>query len=193
MSENDLIVFDTETTGIPDWKQPSHYDIQPHLVEIAAVRVNPESRHIEQKLELMVSPDGWTIPDEVAEIHGITTEKALENGLPEKDVLDMFLDFWAGRKRIAFNTTFDNRIIRIATKRFSDKPTIAMWKGGEYECAMYGSRRVMGGKIPSLAEAYRYFIGGELDDAHTAMGDVLATVEIYFKMKDAMNGALLDQ
>jgi len=184
---SDLIIFDTETTGIPVWKEPSGGENQPHIVELAACRVDPESREVKDKLELIVQPDGWEIPKEVSDIHGITTEMAMENGLPEADVLRFFLEFWDGRKRIAYNTTFDNRIIRIATKRFSDEAGIAMWKGGEYECAMIGSRRVIGGKTPKLSEAYQHFMGKEIEDAHSAMGDVLATIDVYFEMKAAMS------
>jgi len=181
----EIIVFDTETTGIPDWKTPSGGDNQPHIVELAACRVNVEDRRVIDDFQFIVEPDGWEIPQEVADIHGITTERALEAGIPEAMVLEKFLAFWGGRKRVAYNTTFDNRIIRIATKRFGDELTIASWKGGEYECAMLGSRRVMGGKQPKLSEAYQYFMGREIEDAHSAMGDVLATIDVYFAMKDA--------
>ena len=185
MSELDLMIFDTETTGIPIWKEPSGGDNQPHIVEVAAVIVNPFTEEVKGELELIVAPDGWEIPDEVAAIHGLTTELATENGLPETEVLQLFLDFWGGRKRIAFNTTFDNRIVRIATKRFCDGDTIDFWKAGSYECAMIGSRKVMGGKQPKLSEAYEYFTGKPLEEAHSAMADVKATIEVYFKMKAA--------
>ena len=184
MSGLDLFFFDTETTGIPEWKKPSGDDCQPHIVEVAAVRICPFTREVRGELELIVRPDGWEIPEELAAIHGIDQETALEEGQYEPEVLHQFLRMWDGLKRVAFNTTFDNRIIRIATKRFCDD-MVDRWKEGEYECAMIGSRKVMGGKTPKLSEAYEHFMGKPLEEAHSAMADVKATIDIYFAMKEA--------
>lgn len=185
----ELVFFDTETTGIPVWNEPSGGDNQPHIVQLAAALVDPSSREVKDLIDLIVAPDGWEIPDSVAEIHGITAEIATEKGVPEAEALETFLNFWGGRKRIAFNTTFDNRIIRIATKRYSSAETVDHWKAGEYECAMIGSQRVIGGKYPKLAEAYQYFTSKTLEGAHSALVDVMATIELYFMMKDRTGGA----
>lgn len=180
---SELIFFDTETTGIPDWKIQSDDEKQPHIVQLAAVQVDEESKEIIQSINLIIRPDGWEIPKETIDIHGITNEQALKVGIPEKDVLEIFLNLWHGNKRIAFNTTFDNRIIRIATKRYSDEQMIEMWKSGDYECAMIKSRKVMGGKNPKLTAAYKHFTGKDLEDAHSAIADTLACMEIYFAIE----------
>jgi DNA polymerase-3 subunit epsilon len=181
---SNLIFLDTETTGLPNWKTPSGGDDQPHIVQLAALHVDSESRQIIQSIDLIVKPDGWEIPQETIEIHGITNEHALEVGLPEKDVLEIFLSLWHGNKRVAYNTTFDNRIIRIATKRYSDEQMIEYWKEGDYECAMIMSKKAMSVKSVKLIEAYKHFTGSELQDAHSAMADTKACMEVYFAIKD---------
>ncbi len=185
----DIIVFDLETSGIPDWKTPSGGDHQPHIVQLAAARVNVETREVADFMDVLVKPDGWEITEELTAIHGITHERALEEGEPEEEVLDKFLGFWGGRKRVAYNTTFDNRIIRIATKRFSSDQIIDDWKAGEYECAMIGSRKVMGGRNPKLEVAYKHFTGKEMEGAHNAAFDVHATIQVYFAMKEHLPDA----
>lgn len=184
-----LLGFDTETTGLPNWKTPSGGDDQPHIVSLAAVLVDEETREVAQSIDLIVKPEGWIIPDETIEIHGITNEMAHDIGIPEHIVLGIFLSMWQGRKRIAFNTTFDNRIIRIATKRYSSEPMIDSWKEGEYECAMAASRKVMGGKNPKLEAAYEYFTGNKLEGAHNAMVDTKACMEVYFAAKEKLLAA----
>lgn len=180
---NLVIVFDTETTGIPDWKAESDAEHQPHIVQLAAHLVDVDTREIKQSMNVIVKPDGWVIPQETIEVHGITNEQALTEGIPEAEALQMFLAMWNGCKRIAFNTTFDNRIIRIATKRYSDEETINTWKDGEYECAMQLSRKILGGKNPTLTDAHEHFTGNVLEGAHSALADTNACMEVYFAAK----------
>ena len=35
-----LLMFDTETTGLPLWKDPSDHPDQPHLVQLALVALH---------------------------------------------------------------------------------------------------------------------------------------------------------
>jgi len=181
---SELIFFDTETTGLPNWKTPSGGEDQPHIVQLAAVQVDVETKKIIQSIDLIVRPDGWEIPQETIDIHGITNEMAMDVGIPESDVLAIFLQLWRGRKRIAYNTTFDNRIIRIATKRYADEAVIDAWKGGDYKCAMIASKKAMGVKSVKLVDAYKHFIGEDLEDAHSAMADTLACMSVYYAIED---------
>lgn len=180
---NLAIFFDTETTGLPDWKSPSEAEHQPHLVQLAANVVNLDTQEIIESMDVIIKPDGWVIPQETIDVHGITNERALAEGVSEKEALMNFLRMWDGRARIAFNTTFDNRIIRIATKRYCDESIIDAWHDGEYACAMMLSRKIIGGKNPTLQAAFKHFTGKELEGAHTALADTNACMEVYFAAK----------
>lgn len=192
-----FIVFDTETTGLPDWKSPSGAEHQPHLVQLAAHQVDSESRKVIQSIDVIIKPDGWTIPDEVAEIHGITTEYAHDLGISEKLALEMFLDLWGGRKQLAHNTTFDRRIIRIGTKRYFSEAVQDEWHECGYECTGLLSKPIMqmepkgryGYKMPKLSEAYEHFTGKELENAHTAIADVNACLDVYWGIQDHLASA----
>jgi len=88
---NQLIaIYDTETTGLPRFKDPSDDPRQPHLVDLCILLYTPQGELVDS-FEAMIRPDGWVIPDEVAAIHGITTEMALEHGIPEMEALGGFL------------------------------------------------------------------------------------------------------
>ena len=187
-----VIFFDTETTGIPSYKEPSEAPHQPHIVQLAAHQYDLKSRKILQSMDVIVRPDGWEIPQVCTDVHGITTAHAAAVGIPEKLAVAMFLDLWGGRTRIAHNTTFDNRIIRIATKRFFGEEIINAWHEGEYECTGLLSKPIMqmlpknryGFKMPKLSEAYSYFTGKELQNAHQAIADVNACLDIYLAIKN---------
>lgn len=183
------LFFDSETTGIPDFKAPSESEHQPHIVQLAALLVDLDTEQTIQSMDVIIKPDGWTITQELTDIHGISHEHALNVGVPEKLAVDMFLQLWNRRPRMAFNSTFDNRIIRIALKRYFGTDMVDKWHNGsqgvEWQCQMIAARKIMGGKQPTLAEAYKHFAGKELENAHSAMADAKACMVIYFAIKNA--------
>lgn len=186
-----LLPFDAETTGLIEYKKPSGSDFQPHIVQLAAALIDEDTRELQQSMNVIVKPDGWGISQEVIDIHGITYEQAMDVGIPEKMALEMFLELWAKcRQRIAFNTTYDNRIIRIAIKRYLDEQTADRFHEGshgtEWYCTMIHARKVMGGKQPKLEEACKYF-DIELQNAHQAWADMQACMDVYWGIQDHNN------
>ena len=185
-----LLPFDTETTGFPDWKAPSEAEHQPHLVQLAAILTNSDRAYSEH-MDVIVRPDGWTIPADTVDIHSITMERAMDEGIPEDVALDMFISMYRKADlRIAHNSTFDNRIIRIALKRHRpDLIPDEEWKDKKrYYCTLMNARKIMKGKdCHTLPEAYRHFMGCEMERQHDAMYDARACMEIYFKMTESAN------
>ena len=178
-----ILPFDTETTGIPDWPARSNSPHQPHIVQLAAVLVDTSGAYINESMNVIVRPDGWEIPQDMIDIHGITLEKAMDEGIAEADALEQFMCLYRRTDwRIAHNTTFDNRMIRIAMKRYDpDGVSDADWKDKtKYYCTLQNSKKIMGGKDGhTLAECYLHFTGKVLEGAHDAMVDTRACLEIY--------------
>jgi len=185
-----LVTFlDAETTGLPEWKKPSGSDAQPHIVQLAAVVCDLNSKKILQSMDVIIKPDGYTIPTETSDIHGITNELANDVGVPEVQALYMFLALCGDSLRVSHNRTFDKRIIRIATKRFCNDEIINKWhEKDNFDCTMLMSKPIMemepkgrfGFKNPKLIEAYKFFTGKDLVDAHSAMADTMACMDVYW-------------
>ena len=55
-----ILVFDTETTGLPDFKKRSSDPSQPHLVQLALVQYNADGEETEHH-SVIIKPDGWQI------------------------------------------------------------------------------------------------------------------------------------
>ena len=204
---NLAIFYDTETTGLPDFKAPSESAHQPHIVQLAALLVDMDTRETIQSMDVIVRPNGWTIPDEVAAVHGITTEHAKAVGIPERLAVEMFMELWNNRNRVAHNEQFDARILRIALMRHqgnifhspSGKSVPDIWKEGRAECTARMATPICAlpptdkmkavgrfhHKTPNLGEAYRHFTGNDIQNAHSAMADVLACRDVYFAIKGA--------
>lgn len=193
MTQN-INVFDFETTGIPDWKQPSEAGHQPHIVEVAALLCDAEGNIID-RYQAIVRPNGWEISPDMTAIHGISQEQAMDEGIPEIEALDGFLAIHARATiRAAHNATFDDRIARIAIARYHGKDLADAFKDStEKFCTCYSARGKVdgiGNKLPTLAEAYKHFTGEDLVEAHRAMPDALACARVYFALQGVAMPAL---
>jgi DNA polymerase-3 subunit epsilon len=195
------LFFDSETTGLPLFNEPSEDPRQPHLVQLAALLVDLDSRKTLASIDLTIAPDGWDIPEEVTKIHGITMAHALAVGIHESLALQVFFELWRSCDvRVAHNESFDARIMRIACHRYGDQhkiPTPDEWKAGRAECTQALATPIL--KLPptdkmraagrnhhksaNLREAYSHFMGRELVDAHSAMADAQACMHVYFALK----------
>lgn len=192
-----LTPYDTETTGLPLFKEPSDDPRQPHLVDICILAYDANGALVDS-FEAMVRPDGWVIPNEVAVIHGITTEMAMDMGIPEAEALDGFMAIHdrAGL-RIAHNINFDDRIMRIALSRYRGKQAADDFKQTPGYCTCQTSKNIVkcpptakmiaAGlgrqfKQPTVAEALLHFTGEELVGGHRARPDTEACARIYFAM-----------
>ncbi|MEX5343057.1 3'-5' exonuclease [Pseudomonas sp. I2] len=199
-----ICVFDTETTGLPAFKQPSDHPDQPHIVDICALLYTPEGELVDS-FEAMVRPDGWSIPNEVSVIHGITNELALEHGIAEAAAIEGFLDIWnrAGL-RVAHNVSFDDRIMRIGFKRFQDAWVAESYREAAKFCTcqattnivqcpptekMIASGRGHLFKQPTVAEALKFFTGEDLVGGHRARPDAEACARVYFKLQTYQSAA----
>lgn len=192
------VFYDSETQGLPLFNEPSEHPDQPHIVQLGACLVDMDTRKIVSTLDVIIRPEGWVIPEEVSAIHGITTEMALDVGVPESLAVEMLLDMIGSRTRVGHNEQFDARIVRIACKRFFTEDVAEQWKGGAAECTAAMSSPILAlpptdkmkragftkHKTPKLSEAYQHFTGRELENAHSALGDVHACIAVYFGVKD---------
>jgi DNA polymerase-3 subunit epsilon len=187
--------YDFETTGLPLFKEPSEDPRQPHIVQAAGILVDLADKKIVASLDLTCKPDGWEIPDEVAAIHGITTAKAMECGISESLVVSALHEMSkAATVRVGHNESFDARIMRIALMRHSTAEVADQWKEGVAHCTASLSTEIVQCpptekmlavgrkhfKKPTLTEAYKHFTGKDLENAHSAMADAVACMEIYF-------------
>lgn len=187
-----IITFDTETTGLPEWKRPSNDQCQPHLVELAALLYRP-SGELADSFSAIIRPDGWLVTPEITAVHGITHEQAMDTGIAEADALEAFLALYAqAGVRVAHNLNFDDRILRIALIRHCGYEAADRYKDAtERFCTANRSRATVGlKKVPTLGEAYQHFTGEELNEAHRALPDATACARIYFALQGAISPTL---
>ncbi|MFM9922717.1 3'-5' exonuclease [Variovorax sp. H27-G14] len=189
------LFYDSETTGLPLFKEPSEHPDQPHIVQLGAILVDLETRRVLSTLDVIVKPEGWEIPAEVTAIHGISTDLATAVGVPEAEAVGMLVAMWQRAQcRIGHNETFDARIVRIALMRHFPGALADEWKEGAAQCTQkiatpilklpptekMVAARMRGPKSANLGEAYAHFMGKPLEGAHSAIVDVRACMDVFF-------------
>lgn len=190
-----ILFFDSETTGIPRWDLPADHEDQPRIVDLAGVLCDDAGKEI-ARFESIVTPDGWTVHEGAARVHGITTEIALKEGRPIAEVLDGFdaLVAQAGLL-VAFNLRFDDKLLRGERRRlerpdgFGTVPVFCAMKGATPLCKIPPTKKMTSAgfakfKTPRLSEAVKILLERDHDGAHRAMADTLATRDLYFACRE---------
>ena len=179
----DVCFFDCETTGVPakGLKWDADFEQFPHVVQLAWSLGDKEKSYI-------IKPDNYEIPPETTAIHGITTERAIAEGVPFAEVVDEFLaDANAAPLVCAHNIYFDSSMLKANVLRYcgreyydahvedalhKGKRIDTMMKTIKFVGALYSNGRP--GKYPKLEELYSKLFPGETFPAHDALQDVKA-------------------
>ncbi len=181
------IIVDTEGTGLMDYKAPADAAGQPRMAELSLVFADAELE-IQREYTAIIKPDGWTMPPETAEIHGLTQEILEEQGIPVREALDIYLEaITDSRVMAAHNAQHDAKQIRGELRRaglpdqFESAPNLCTMRSLTKTIGLKqeGSNRP---KWPSLQEACDFF-GIERHSAHTGRGDAMDVLMVMRRMK----------
>ncbi|MCU0679804.1 MAG: 3'-5' exonuclease [Planctomycetes bacterium] len=184
-----FLFFDTETTGLPKNYQAPIEDLQnwPRLVQIAWQRYNDQGGLIESR-NYIIKPNGFVIPEEVAKIHRISTERALKEGIPlEEALFDFSFHLDNAQLLIAHNINFDEKIVGAEFLRTGLKNNLASIKKfctmqeSVNFCRIPTPRGYF--KWPNLTELHQQLFGEDFNDAHDAAYDVNACARCFFELR----------
>lgn len=188
MKENIYLFFDTETTGLPlNYKAPaSDLNNWPRLVQLAYALHREDGSEI-LRVNQIIKPEGFTIPPEVSKVHGITTEKAIKEGVNLHSALTQFEDaLKQADYLVAHNIAFDEKIMGAELLRngmedpFLNAKKICTMKSSTDYCQIKGP---YGYKWPNLQQLHTILFGLGFGNAHNASADVEATVKCFFELK----------
>ncbi len=182
------LIFDTETTGLPHNKTAPITDLDnwPRLVQLAWELHDGKGKLLSQQNHI-IFPDGFDIPYKSEQVHGISTRRAQQEGIPLKEALAHFItDLGKAKVIVGHNIEFDINIIGAEFIRtsFAPEQLLAMQKidtgvASVDFCQLQGG---VGGrlKMPRLIELHEKLFGKGFGDAHDAAYDVAATARSFF-------------
>lgn len=189
-----ILGFDTETTGLVNTRAEPTHPSQPHLVQLAAVLMSDDGQRELGVLGAIVRPDGWEIPASAAAVHGITTDLALQVGLPLPVVLAMFNQIARlATSHVAHNVDFDLRVLQAAFHRVGKlssmhplnarctkdlaTPVVNLPPTARMLAAGFNKP-----KPPTLDECWDFLFQEKLTGAHDALVDARGCVRVFFEL-----------
>tara|TARA_Y100001970_G_scaffold272840_1_gene370029 strand:- start:1985 stop:2623 length:639 start_codon:yes stop_codon:yes gene_type:complete len=192
---NRVIVFDTETTGLPSKynAKVSEPDIWPYIVQFSWIVYDIESMDMLKKEDYIIKLKNMSIPPQSTKIHGITNEIMNEKGVDLVQVLAKFYeDLYEADICVAHNMKFDKSMIMVESGRYNIKTDI--WENKVEFCTMlygdaitkltrlnYQNKRVS--KHPKLIELYEKLFNERPSNLHNSLMDVLVCFRCYYKMR----------
>src|SRR3990172_7857808 len=112
-----MIVFDTETTGLPG-KGNTPIDQQPHIIEFAAIKLTDDTLEEVDRMQFLCKPP-IKIEPIITNITGLNDE-ILANEKPFSAYLEQLQKFFFGQwTMVAHNLPFDRSIMIFELKRLN--------------------------------------------------------------------------
>lgn len=200
-----FMVFDFETTGVINEKWRWDDPRQPHIVQMAAFMFNDEGRRLHGASLIVDAGPDVKIPDYIARIHGITTERMRAEGVPVAYAMGLFRHMHKRcEEAVAYNARFDVGMLELELRRMKSMgPTETsqqLWArlgGAPFRCAMEPCVSLVNlpptehmkawghytPKTPKLAETVKALFGETLDGAHDAGVDAAATARVWLDLR----------
>ena len=166
LKQNDVVVFDFETTGLEYSKN--------EIIEIGAVKM--KNGEIVETFSCFVKPK-QAIPDEITKLTGITNEMVKDAYTIDKVIPD-FYKFCYGCVIIAYNIDFDYKFLNFQATKLGYK-----FNNRQVDALYLARLNVVGAKNFQLKNICAK-LGVSLEGAHRAVNDTIATAEVVKLISD---------
>jgi DNA polymerase-3 subunit epsilon len=164
---NPLCVFDLETTGTQVTKD--------RIVQIAIIKVFPDGK--QEEYNQLINPE-ISIPDEIVAIHGITNEK-VKTCPTFKDKASEIADFIKDADLAGYNSNkFDIPVLAEEFLRAEHQFDFAN------RCFVDVQNIFHKMEQRTLAAAYQFYCDKKIENAHDALYDTRATLDVFVAQLD---------
>ncbi len=174
------VVFDTETTGL----FPERGD---EIVQIAAVRIVNGKRVPGETLDLLVNP-GRSIPRASSAIHGVTDAMVVD-AVSVQEAVERFHTFAHDAVIVAHNAPFDMAFLWRREAELGVRFVNPILDTVLLSAAVFGLSE--NHTLDDLVN--RLGVDLPQNQRHTAMGDTLATAEVFIKLKRILQAKGMDR
>ena len=194
-----VLVFDTETTGLPVARNASITEVDnwPHIIQLSFILYESDDVSIILCEDHIIKLDkSIHISEESIRIHGITRSQSIRKGIPILEAMDRFNNaLKMADCVVGHNILFDKNMIMVECNRlfipqyFTNQNGVSI---KEY-CTMMNSINLCAikktnkygmtyFKYPKLQELHEKLFGNIPNGTHDSMGDVLICLRCYVMM-----------
>ncbi len=183
-----ILVFDTETTGFIDKKNILNLEVQPHIIQFAAILWELKDRkykEIERK-NLLIKPP-ISIPYGASQVHNIYDIDVKDAPVMAEQIEEIMSFLSQADVIIGHNIEYDEDMIKLELKRvqklhlYNPNQVVCTMKASVDYCALQGNGARF--KYPKLGELYKKLFGEYFIGAHDAMTDVEATLKCFLELE----------
>jgi len=206
-----VLVFDTETTGLPQSKiiSPDTLKLWPHIVQFSYVIYDTDTNDIISSMDNIIKVgEGIVISEGSIELHGITREISQTKGCKISKTINIFFNYL--RKvdiLVGHNIEFDIQMLKVELLRLIYSDSLPDEKSRKYKnylydlsnfeniyCTMKNSIDLCSIKVldkfgkeynkyPKLIELHKYLFHTTPSNLHNSFNDILITLRCFIKIK----------
>ena len=205
-----VLVFDTETTGLPKSKliSPDTLNLWPYIVQFSFVIYDTEENDIVETSDNIVKvKEGVNIPEESTQFHGITNAISQEKGINLESILQNFFNNLKNIDiLIGHNVSFDINMVKVELLRliyanmiedgiktykqnlhfFTNFTNICCTMQDSIEICKIKAVTKFGKeyfKFPKLIELHQELFNSTPNNLHNSFNDILVTLRCFMKLK----------
>jgi DNA polymerase III epsilon subunit-like protein len=189
-----VLIFDTETSGLPTTKEePSCYNMEkfPFILQLSYIVFDTSSNYIVDIFDNLIKIDQNIISQGSYQIHKISFNDCCEKGVPIYDALKTFIELYHKCDLIVgHNVTFDLKMINIECLRNLVSPILYKSDKDKIYCTMMNSINIVKiekinrfgqkyFKFPKLIETFKHLFDYEPNHLHNAFTDILCCFRVF--------------
>ena len=197
-----VLVFDTETTGLPqkdvNGRSPSIYqsNLWPHIIQLSYILYDTKKHKMLVNHDHIVKvPSHVVISEKSIEMHGITREKSERQGISIKEAVELFnICMMSADIIIAHNLSFDRQMILVECIRNKIPGPFKFKTPDQYFCTMKSTVDMCKieaiskkdgekyFKYPTLSELHNHLFGAIPENTHNSLVDILICLRCFVYM-----------
>ena len=189
------LIFDTETTGMVNFREDPGHPSQPWPIEIAWEVIDLDTGESIRSADVLIElPPGIECDGEAFALHGITADEARRHGVSPTRVVEDFVGL-LGETDVAVchSWDFDRRVMTTLGfrcgfdlyEKLKRTPHFCTMVSSTALCKLAKPGGRSGFKWPTLEEAHEILVGAKFASPHRALSDVQATSRVLLALHDA--------
>ena len=184
-----ILVFDTETTGLPEGRNPSIKETKkwPHMIQLSYILYDTDANSILECVDEIVKLDpDVTISEESISLHGISRDISNTKGKSIVYILNQFNKcLKKADKVVGHNISFDKSIIGVESIRNLDGNLFNTYTGNNY-CTMKRSMKLCK-KWAKLSYLHEKLFNQTPNNLHNSLIDVFVCFRCFYKLYYGMD------